>query len=304
MSVPDADQIVLTPGSPEWQRELTASKIPALLGLSVWDSPFSLWFKMKGAVLDAPSTPQQDRGHYLEPAVTKWLADQYDLSLFPGQCWRNRDRPWQVASPDRIVAKGGVPYREGHPKNPIKAVVEVKTANDWERWGPDGSDEVPPAVRAQVVWQCDTLGVPLGYVGVLLPYLEFRGYTIRPAEGEAEYIRERAKAFLDSLSADEPPDVDDHTATWDTLRSLHPDIHGDVEVSPDIAVNYARSVLALREAETEHVLRRNQLAEQMGFARRGLVGSVAVAYRQPGPTGIPYVKAGGNRVLRVIAEAE
>jgi hypothetical protein len=133
----DADPIVMDPGSPEWIRCMTASKVAAVLGLSPWQSRFSLWYEMAGAVEHQSGTPQQARGHYLEDGVARWVADQHGLTLAPGGCWRNRTRPWQVASPDRLVTSlmqqqtGGTGYRIP------SAVVEVKTSTDWEAWGPD-----------------------------------------------------------------------------------------------------------------------------------------------------------------------
>jgi putative phage-type endonuclease len=277
-----ADPIDLEPGSPEWLRELTASKVPAILGLSPWESRFSLFYRMSGAVPDAPPTPEQARGHYLEDGIARYVADQYGLTLAPGRCWRNRERPWQCASPDRLADD---------------AVVEVKTAADFELWGPDGSEEIPAHYRAQAVWQCDTLGVPVCYMGVLLPYLELRSYVIRPAEGEAEFIREQCLAFLDSLTAGDPPDVDATDATWSTLRALHPDIGGDTDVPPELAADYARSLLDLKAARAEHALRRNLLAEHMGSARRARCDGRTVAIRQPGPTGVPYIKPAPDRTL-------
>jgi hypothetical protein len=216
-----------------------------------------------------------------------------------------------VASPDRLAGPSWV--QEPHSPamlRDVQAVVEVKTAADYGEWGPDGTDEIPPHYRVQAVWQCDTLGLPEAYVGVLLPRLEFRGYVIRPADGEAEWLRQEARAFLDSLAAQEPPDVDEHSATYAALRVLHPSIvpkgqeGSDVPVGADLAVPYARSVLALKAAETEYGLQRNKLAVHMGTARRAVYDDRTVAIRQPGPTGTPYPKAGTARVLAAIAQEE
>ncbi|MER2224040.1 MAG: hypothetical protein ABS976_20875, partial [Rhodococcus sp. (in: high G+C Gram-positive bacteria)] len=49
------------PGSPEWLKLITASKIPSILGISRFKSQFSLWHEMAG---NLPSEPigmaQQD----------------------------------------------------------------------------------------------------------------------------------------------------------------------------------------------------------------------------------------------------
>jgi putative phage-type endonuclease len=300
-----ATEITLDPGTPEWVAEMTASKVAAVLGLSPWESPFSLWYRMAGQLGPDPETPQQTRGHYLEPAVATWLADQYDLRLSPGRCWRSTVHPWQVASPDRLA---GYLFRGADATQHADAVVEVKTAADWEHWGPDGGDEIPPYYRVQVIWQCDTLGLPKGYVGVLLPRLEFRGYVITPEPGEAEFIRDQARAFLDSLAASEPPDVDGHSETYRAVRRLHPEIDGtDAPVEPQLAYAYAASVQGLAAAKAEAQLRQSQLAVAMGDARRAvLLGdgdqATVVANRQAGPTGQPYVKATqSKRTLAALA---
>jgi putative phage-type endonuclease len=292
----NADPISLVPGSAEWLREMTASKVAAVLGLSPWESPFSLWYRMKGALAPEVQNAAMERGHYLEDAVARWVQDQHVLTLRAGGCWRNRSRPWQVSSPDRLaITPRGTPYE-------VRGVVEVKTAADWEKWGPDGTDEVPPYYRAQAVWQCDTLEVDTAYMGVLLPRLELRSYVLHPAEGEAEFIRERVRDFLDSLAADVPPDVDGHSETYSTLRALHPGIDGtEVDLDPDLAQRYARAVLTLRAAEDEHTYARSLVAAAMGDAQKGMLDGRKVAGRQPGPKGSPYVKAGTDRVLLAVA---
>ena len=40
----------LQPGSPDWQTRMTASKVAAVLGLSPWESRFSLWHRMSGLI--------------------------------------------------------------------------------------------------------------------------------------------------------------------------------------------------------------------------------------------------------------
>lgn len=280
-----ADPIELEPGTEEWLREMTASKVAAVLGLSPWESRFSLWYRMKGVVDGKRQTASMERGHYLEDAVARWLADQVGVVMTAGGCWRNRARPWQVASPDRLCGGATGPLH-------VEALAEVKTAADWEHWGPDGSDEIPPYYRAQVVWQCDTLGLDTAHVGVLLPRLHLRAYTLHPADGEAEYVREEVRAFLDSLAADEPPEVDGHKETYVVLRNLHHLIEDrDEDVPLPLAREYRSAVLALRAAEDAHAEARARMAAHMGKARRAVVDGRVLAIRQTNGRGDPYVKA-------------
>lgn len=276
----------LEPGSPEWLQLMTASKVAAVLGLSPWESRFSLYHRMAGYLAAKPETVATRRGGYLEDGVAAWLADQYPHLRFGRTgTWVNKARSWQCATPDRIVRVG----------RRAVAVAEVKTAADWEEWGPDGSDEIPAYYRAQVVWQMDCLGLPAGYVAVLLPRLQMRGYVVRYDRDEADWIRGEARAFLDSLpggSAEAPPDIDAHDETWQTVRQLHPDISDEeFEVPAAVAVPFCEAACGLRAAENEWQLRRSQLGHLMGSAKKAVIDGRTIATRQSTNGGTPYLVA-------------
>lgn len=288
----------LQPGSPEWLQLMTASKVAAVLGLSPWESRFSLYYRMAGQLDAKPENDQTRRGHYLEDAVVAWLADQYpDLRFGRTGTWVNKARPWQCCTPDRLARVRGT--------RKVVGATEVKTAADYEEWGRDGSDDIPAYYRAQAVWQMDCLGLSACYVAALLPRLQFRGYVIHFDQGEADWIRSEVQAFLDSLPggpAEEAPDIDAHDETYVAIRQLHPDIvDRQAEIPLDLARPYCASVLALRAAETEHQLRRSELADRMGDAKKAVVrigpepGDVLpIAGRQSQAGRTPFVKAVQN----------
>jgi hypothetical protein len=190
-----------------------------------------------------------------------------------------------VASPDRLAwTTGSGEY--------VDAVVECKTAANWESWGPDGTDEIPAYYRAQVVWQCDTLGLDTAYVGVLLANLEFRGYVIHPTAEEIDLVRAEARDFLDSIAADEVPDIDAHGATYTVIRTLHPEIDRDqvLEVDEELAVEFVSAVMASRDAEEAKNLAVNRLADAMGTAHKATAWGRKIAHRQTNGRGSPYLK--------------
>jgi len=281
-----ADPIDLTPGSAEWMSLMTASKVAAVVGLSPYVSHYTLWHVLAGNLPpDDAMTPAQRRGHLLEDAVARYVAEEHDLLISPGGSWRNRERPWQAATPDRLA---------GHRPPAADAVVECKTAADWEDWGPDRTDQVPAYVRAQVLWQLDTLGLTRGYVGVLLPYLSFRSYVIEANPGEAEYLRKEARAFLDTVAAGIEPDVDTHKSTYPTIRQLHPDIEArTVDVDAKTADRYIAAVLAERAAKREKAAAQTLIAHAMGSARQAVHADTGalIARRESKNGGVPYVKA-------------
>lgn len=112
----------LRPGSPEWLKVMSASKIPAMLGLSPWDSRYSLWQQMAGRIVRNDETDTTRRGHYLEPALLAWFTDQHPgHAVSKGASFAHVDRPWQTAAPDGLLWHRGV-QRE------VVALVECKTA--------------------------------------------------------------------------------------------------------------------------------------------------------------------------------
>jgi putative phage-type endonuclease len=294
----------LEPGSPEWMKRMTASKVAAVLGLSPWESRFSLWHRMAGLVEPTPETDQTRRGHYLEAAVADWFADQHpEMELLPGGAWAHPDRAWQAASPDRIATE-----RDTWQKRSL-GVVEIKTTAVDDEWGAAGTDEIPPYYRAQVVWQLDTLGLSTAYVAVLLPRLEFREYRIEYNADEAAYIRAEAKAFMDSLPggpAEQRPDLDAHAQTYLAVQQLHPEISGEaIDVPDHIGREFCDAIRALNAAKDREQAARTVLADHIGDAKTAKWLGKTIADRRSGRNGgTPYMQAASVKRLPIEAPEE
>jgi putative phage-type endonuclease len=260
----------IEPGSPEWLSRMSASKIPALLGLSPWESRFSLWHRMRGNIGDG-ANDQTRRGHYLEGGVRAWFCDQRpDLLIADTGTWVHRDRDWQTATPDAL----------GTDPDGNVACVEIKTAGSADEWGPDGSDEIPAYYRPQVIWQLDTLGLRTCHVAVLLPFLEFRAYTVHYNEDDAAFMRHAAQDFLDDLAADRQPGIDAHTATYETVRQLHPEIDGEtVAIDHDLHMEFVTSQLAYKEMADRKRRVCAQLLDAMGSSRYAMCDGQKIAMR-------------------------
>jgi putative phage-type endonuclease len=281
----------IEPGSPEWLTYMSASKIAAVLGISPWESPYSLWCQMAGLVDKQPQSTEQSRGHYLEPSIAAWLADQHPgRQLTPGGCWVNTARPWQMAAPDGLFMNGAQ----------VAELAEYKTDADGSGWGEPGTDEIPLYYRAQVQWQMDTIGVSRTRIAVLTSRLQFAEYVVDYDPADAALMRAAAEEFLDSLLWQEMPDLDPHPATYETVRTLHPDIAGkgdplaDVDVDDGLAVEFLSAL-----ADAERVARRDQqartrLLDAMGSSRRARWNGHTLATRQSKKGGTPYLVAGRN----------
>jgi putative phage-type endonuclease len=267
-------------------RYITASKVAAILGLSPWESPLSLWHKMRGDVPREPQTKTQARGHYLEPSVLAWWIDQH-----PGWVWdESRGRtcyserlPWAAAAPD------GIAVTDTGELIP----VEAKTAADDTQWGKPGTDEIPVYYAAQCMWTLHVMQAPRIYVPVLTGRLEFREYVVDYDQQVAAGIEAAARDFY--LSLDEggvAPPLDAHPATYESLRRVHPDIHDDdIELDRDVAAAFCAATRAAKTADTELTAAKIAVAAAMGTARTAHVGGQTVAIRKQSAAGVPFVQA-------------
>ncbi len=252
----------MTPGSPEWLRLMTASKIAAVVGLSPWESRFSLWHRMAALIPPEPDSDVKRRGHYLEPAVVAWWADQHpEASVRDASTWTHPDDARFAATPDRLAVFGE-----------HVACLEVKTSSVPDEWGADGSDDIPPYYKAQALWEMECTGTRICHVALLDTYLTFREYVVHYDPEDAAFLRAEATAFMDSLPWGEKPqrpDLDAHGATYEAVRHLHPEIEPrDVELTPEVAAAYCTARHQLRAAEHEATRTCALVADLMGTARR------------------------------------
>ncbi|MEU5668982.1 lambda-exonuclease family protein [Micromonospora sp. NPDC047753] len=301
-----------TPDNPEWhklRREgVSASEIAAVLGLSPWESPFSLfWQKRNG--WETPDNEEMATGRRVEPVVADWWLDTHDphenLTGARAGLYAHPDRPWQLATPDRLIYRvcpgcdgaglagdvdtglGACPDCLGRPagtSGEVLAPLECKWTASWDGWGDPGTDDVPVYYRCQVLWQMDVLGVDEGHLSMLGPG-GFRAYRIRRDERDLTVMREAARRFLGRLDADDAPDVDDHRATLAAVKRLHPDlVDAEAEISDTTAAGYRRARALKKAAESLCDRFEARLRAEMGANRVAVHDGVKVATRSIYPT--------------------
>lgn len=287
------------PLTPEWfaarRLGVSASEIAAVMGLSPWESPLSLyWRKRQG--WEVAATSLMDAGNLLEPVIADWWLAQTPLAVTlrsPGLL-AHPDRPWQMATADRTIHLGcgqcggsGVTggalcdecWGEGIWGAAI-SVLECKwVAYSWDGWGEPGTDDIPVHYRAQVLWQCDVLDVETWTVAALGPG-GFREYEGVIDHKDLVLMREYGRRFVDRVRDGDPPPLDDHPATLATIKRLHPDLEDrDADVPADVAAGYARALAAERLAKRLKGRYEARLRDAMGSARRAVHGGAFVASR-------------------------
>lgn len=285
------------PGSPEWHAArsngIGGSEISAVLGLSPFESRFSLWHRKAGAIGPVELDDVMEWGHRLEGAVLGKWADNHDddLDVHPGTFARDG---WMIANPDALVIDYERSDRPGEPlltRRTIE-VVEAKTSPFGDGYT---DDAVPPHVRCQVLWYLGVLGLPVGHVAVLIGGHDYREYRIEFDAAEFELLAQAGAEFMASLEAGHRPDIDEHSATYEAIRELHPDIDGsEHELSNAVARRFLISRTQKATADRLWTEARSMVADEMGDAAKATWDGQTIARRQARGDGTPYVVAARN----------
>lgn len=283
------------PEHPEWfaarRQGVTASEIAAILGLSPWDSTFAIYHRKRGFLDDQPDSDVLSLGRHLEPWIAERWADRHpELSPTSAGLYASDLRPWQLATPDRLIYEGSCPECGGTscgywpagctPRAEPVALLEIKHSASYDGWGDEGSDEIPVYYRAQVLWQMDALNIDTAYVACLfLSSRTIREYVIEMDEDAREDLAVMygaADAFRARLAAEFPPPVDGSEATTAALQELYPDVADtDTVLHDDIVTEYRAAKDAEKQAAERATEASNAVRLALGDAKRAIDGKGA-----------------------------
>lgn len=262
------------PGSPEWMRFVTASKVAAILSISPFESQVSVWLAMRGEYRKE-QTDVMRRGHYLEGGILAWWRDQHpDATDVIEQQWTER-AGWMAATPDLCAVLDGIPI-----------VVDAKSAaydDDWDNdEGGTSIDGVPLYYWVQSQWQMIVTGARRAFVAVLGPRLKFVEYVIEYDDAEAERLIQACRSFYDSLAADERPELDGHSATFAAIKAIHPSIDkgAEAEIPEADAVELVEAIAAGKGAAEREQRARAVVLDAMGAANFAMCNGIKIARRQ------------------------
>jgi putative phage-type endonuclease len=254
---------------------VTASEIAVLMGLSPYSSPFALYHEKTG---DLPGGLDDILflriGRHNESLAADLFAEAHPEFYVAGdgrELYAHPERPWQLATPDRLVHEEGSGYLRFPP--PL-AVLECKTSGSYDGWGDDGTGQIPVHYRCQLLWQMDVMQVTTGYVACLFfaGSRQFRVYELTldaDAKADLELMRTEAELFLWRIKLRNPPDVDWRPATSAALRRLHPDVDDrDVPVRRMPVIRYRAACAAYKAAEQRKKLAENRLRQLLGNGHR------------------------------------
>ncbi len=266
----------LVPGSAEWLATYSASQVAAICGLSKWDDERSIHDKKRGTIPPQPQTVDQGRGHYWEPHIRNWVAEQNpEWEIETTSTWRHSIREWQTANPDAIATIDGE-----------FELLQIKTDQNIHLWG----DVLPMEYRIQVMWEMDVTGAKRCHVAACGPFELFnrkpRMFVVDYDARDAAALRERVLEFDAALRAGIQPPAN-HDSEADRLAVRYASTVIDdigVDIPDELAIPYLEAYAAADEIEAAKKRHASKLLEYLGNSKTARYGSdgVVIATRIPG----------------------
>jgi putative phage-type endonuclease len=210
------------------QGGIGGSEIGALIGVSEYETPFSVWNTKAHGGKDLSHLAPVEWGHRLEEVVAQKTAEMVGLVSRPGGgLWVSTalNEEFLRVTPDRFACHSR--------KWRAVGVFECKTAGEDEGWqsgsiaaGGQGDGAAPLSYQAQLQWQLGILGLNRGWLGCLV-LGSARNFYVVECEFDAAWfaeMREEATRFWHvNVLGDEPPMHDlRHPKTEELMRYLHP----------------------------------------------------------------------------------
>lgn len=266
-----------------WRRHgIGGSDIAALLGLSRYGSPWTVWADKVGVLPEQESTERQLVGRDLEIALDRMFHRKTGLYVGAQQVWVTCE-----GAPHRRCTLDGLAF--DHPVTDSYPVAEgalgiVEHKSDWRRAWPDGP---PPEYRAQAIWNMGVSEQRYAWLNVLHGGFRHEVYEV-PWDDDAardwEYMCDVADRFWrEHVVTGIAPPIDGSDATTDALKVAYPAEEPGARAALDAGI-VRRWDAARGLSKTAHETLKglaNDLRAQFGDAEIGTVdGRAVLTYRQ------------------------
>ncbi len=197
------------------RNHIGASDTPAILGLSPWATPADIYWSKVGPLPGDEPTVAMQTGNRLEGAIIRfaverlgWEAERDVSRVHPGGIF--------AANLDGLIPGDGASHDQG---------IEAKYVGpqNADAWGPDGSEEIPDYVYAQVQHQAFVANLSKVYVAAFVSGFrpDWRLYPIPRDERAIGVIVERGTAFWNEHVAKQVPPPGGELAPLEVLKAMH-----------------------------------------------------------------------------------
>lgn len=207
------------------------SDAAAAIGISPWKTPVQLWQEKLGLTEPANDDEFNERlfwGIRLEPIIAEVWAERMGWRIeSAGEPFRDPELPFMVANPDRLILDrpAGLEVKNS------SEFMAARRAEHLNRWGEDGSDEIPLYYLTQAAHYMRVCDLPEWYFAVLIGGNELRTYRVERDEEQERTLIELESRFWECVERQIPPPM---IELADVVR-LYPRAEGQAIATPEIA---------------------------------------------------------------------
>lgn len=247
------------------------SNAAPIVGMSQWDSAFSVWAEKTGAVPEFTGNVATKVGNELEDFVAHLFVAETGKKV--QRCnftLVNPAYPFACANIDREVLGED-------------AILEIKTTSSWDVSKMTRNGEYPDSWLCQMTHYLAVTGCAKAYLAVLVECRELKIFELERDEGEITALMDAERDFWNTyVLPKKTPPTDGHSATTDAIKTMFPEEAGDLADLSRFA-----DALAERKALKESIKRleegvdaiENEIKLQMGSAPAGKCGNYTVSWK-------------------------
>ena len=264
----------------EWlkarKQGIGGSDAAAVIGLSPWASPFSVWMNKTGKEEDSEDNERLRQGRDLEEYVAQRFCESTEKKVRRvNAILINPQYPWAIADIDRAVIGED-------------AILECKTTSvlQLKKYK---NGEYPVQYYVQCQHYMAVTGCKKVYLAVLVLQHDFIIYEIERDEGEIAALMEQEKHFWeDFVVTGEAPAPDGSDVTTDSIKQLYPEANTEQEVElygmePAVTEYFALDS-SIKELESRKQQIVQEIKKQMGTAAIGVANTFRVSWKNQSRT--------------------
>lgn len=229
-----------------------ASESAAIMGLSPFDSPMSIWMRKVG-LQEVEPNEAMEAGSFLEGGIAKWYSHMTGATLH--HCLKTLRHPKHkavLATPDRFIV-------EARKRTGLVEIKDVGSAR--EDWGEEGTDQVPVHYLVQVAQQLEVTGLPYAKLVAF-----FHDRRTRPRVYHIERNRELQDEIVDSVNTfwskhvvpKVAPELDGSEGTKEYLKHIYKEHGPEIVNAPFAAEKWAAVYFKAAADETDAKARKDE----------------------------------------------
>jgi putative phage-type endonuclease len=255
----------------EWRgRGIGSSDIAAILGISPWASPYSIWQDKALGINDRGGNMETMQwGKLLESAILAETERRLGFTIYGEQTrYEHPDYPFARCTVDALFADDTAD----------DGIVECKTTSDV-KWS-----AIPTHYEAQVQWQLAVCNRQRAWIACLHNGRKLSLWPIERDQDTGDAMLAIAAEFWDGVLTGQPPDLDGSLSTTNALASRYAaPVEGEtVELDSlaDVIDSLRNAKTRKTEAESLVSFYENEIKAVMGDATIGTVdGMEAVTWK-------------------------